>query len=242
MSSIYTGQHGEFYVWISGNVVGDAESFDPSVTRPTKGIQHRIDRIGSVTRTGADADAARRQLRSAWERAGWVRQNEEDYPKNGDQYNANGELATTAWTWRQTPRTSIELTGGYLRAGQVRNFSFSSTAETIDTTVLGDTWRDKVPGLKSMTGQAQLMYYRDPDDSDSPVSQMLDLLYYQDSELQRGEFRVMFRLHRSARVTRDQSFPAILTNWSMSCAVGEVVTVDVSFECMGDPYRNAYGI
>ena len=52
----------------------------------------------------------------------------------------------------------------------------------------------------------------------------------------------MFRLHRSARVTRDQSFPAILTNWSMSCAVGEVVTVDVSFECMGDPYRNAYGI
>ena len=93
-----------------------------------------------------------------------------------------------------------------------------------------------------MTGQAQLMYYRDPDDSDSPVSQMLDLLHYQDSELQRGQFRVMFKLHRSSRVVREQSFPAILTNWSMACSVGEVVTVDVSFECMGDPYRNDYGI
>ena len=242
--SLYTGQHGEFYIWVQESVLGSTEDFDPSRTRPAKGVEHRIQRAGSVSRSNSTAEQRRAQLRAAWERAGWKRQDEDDFPENGDQFVATGELATVAsgWAWSQTPRAAISLPGTYVRAGQVRNWSFSNTAETIDTTVLADTWRQKVPGLKSMTGQAQLMYYRDADDTDSPVSQMLDLLYYQDSDLQRGQFRVLFRLQHSSRGTRTQSFPAILTNWSMSCAVGEVVTVDVTFEAQGEIYRNSDGI
>ena len=243
MSSIYTGQHGEFYVWVQESALGSTETFDISTTGGSKGVEHRIQKQGAsleVIQLGRKTW----QLRSSWEYAGWTRQNEDDYPSTGDRFIASGEKVSTpsGWSWHEIPKAAINIPGDYVRAGQVRNWSFSNTAETIDTTVLGDTWRDKVPGLKSMTGQAQLMYYRDNDDSDSPVSAMLDLLFYQDSELQRGQFRVMFRLHHSSRGTRTQSFPAIITNWSMACAVGEVVTVDVSFECQGDPYRNVDGI
>jgi len=241
--SLYTGQHGEFYIWVQDSALGSTENFYPHTTRPAKGVEHRIQRTGTVNGS-SDPNVRRQRLRSAWEQAGWKKRDDSDYPQTGDQFVATGELVTLAdgFSWAQTPRAAISLPGDYVRAGQVRNWSFSNTAETIDTTVLADTWRQKVPGLKSMTGQAQLMYYRDADDTDSPVSQMLDLLYYQDSDLQRGQFRVMFRLHHSSRGTRTQSFPAILTNWSMSCAVGEVVTVDVTFESQGEIYRNSDGI
>lgn len=86
-----------------------------------------------------------------------------------------------------------------------------------------------------MTGQAQLMYYREDDDGDSPVSTLLDAFYNQDSEIQRGDLKVRFRLVQPASSNRNYEFNAILTNWSMACSVGEVVTVDVSFEGMGSP-------
>ena len=35
--------------------------------------------------------------------------------------------------------------------------------------------------------------------------------------------------------------PVIITNWSMSCAVGEVVTVDVTLKAL-ERIRNTYGI
>ena len=117
----------------------------------------------------------------------------------------------------------------------MRNWSFSNTAETIDSTKLGDTFRQKLGGLKSITGQAQLMYYRDRDDTDGPISNMLDAFNFQDSETDPSEIQVRFRLQHSASGIRDFEFNALITNFSMNCSVGEVVTVDVTFEGMGGP-------
>ena len=187
---------------------------------------------------------ATKPRRTAWERAGWVRAASDDFPGNGDRFTADGDKAElpSGWVWRQSPLAKINIPGNYRRIGTVRNWSFSNTAETIDTTTLGDTYRDKVPGLKSTTGQAQLMYYRDSDDTDGPISNILDAFRYQDSETIRNEIRVLFRLHHSSSGSRDFSFPAIITNWSMACSVGEVVTVDCTFESQGGPYNSKQGM
>ena len=81
------------------------------------------------------------------------------------------------------------------------------------------------------------MYYRDQDDSDSPVSYLLDAWFFQDSETTGNDLRVKFRLRNSSNDARDMTMRVLITNWSMNCAVGEVVTVDVSFESIGEPMQ-----
>jgi hypothetical protein len=247
MSRLYTGQHGEFFFWVQESLFGGTENFRIDQKGGAKGIEHKIQYLGSIAKKSGNDTTAEQRLtarRTAWERAGWVREASDDYPGTGDRFTADGDTAEppSGWRWTKAPQAKISIPGKYRRIGTVRNWSFSNTAETIDTTTLGDTYRDKVGGLKSTTGQAQLMYYRDSDDTDSAISNMLDAFRYQDSETVRSELRVLFRLHHSSSGNRDFSFPALLTNWSMACSVGEVVTVDCTFESMGGMYNSKQGM
>ena len=247
MARLYTGQHGEFYFFVRDGVFGDTTGFDISAQAGAASVSHSIVNAGSVGRnnnsssTGAQRNT---QRRAAWERAGWVRANDDDYPAVGDTFTANGNRATMAsgWRWRARPLARPVIPGSYRRIGTVRNWSFSNTGETIDATVLGNTYRNKLAGLKGVTGQAQLMYYRPDDDSDGPISNILDAFFFQDTETVRGDMQVLFRLQHSGSGTRDFNFPAVITNFTMNCSVGEVVTVDVTFEAMGEPYKQADSI
>lgn len=247
MSRLYTGQHGEFFFWEQTGASGSTEGFRIDQTGGTASTGHTIQRLGSVARNTGTSTTRQQRLdarRTAWEAAGWVRANTSDYPGTGDTFTADGDTAAlpSGWRWTQSPLAKVTVAGSYLRIGTVRNWSFSNTAETIDTTTLGDTYRGKIGGLKSTTGQAQLMYYRDSGDADGPISKILDAFRFQDSETVRDEIRVRFRLHHSSSGSRDFDFPAIITNWSMACSVGEVVTVDCTFESQGGPYNSNQGI
>ena len=193
MARLYTGQHGEFFFWVQDGLFG-AETFPINSQAGKTGIEHKIRYLGEVTKKagGATEQELKDQRRSAWERAGWVRKNDKDYPNVGDNFIASGQEAdvTSEYRWHKVPTASVDIPGTWKRVGTVRNWSFSNTAETIDSTKLGDTFRQKLGGLKSITGQAQLMYYRDSDDTDGPISQMLDAFNYQDSETERDEIRV----------------------------------------------------
>ena len=239
MARLYTGQHGEFAVFVQDQLFGSEENFNISTKGGARGIEHRIQRVGTIVKIKGRNFTKEQQLaarREAWQQAGWVRQNSDDFPLNGDYFIADGDKATppSGWTWSRAPLARVGIPGTWKNVGTVRNWSFSNTAETIDTTTLGDTYREKLGGLKSITGQAQLMYYRDDDDTDSPISYLLDAFRVQDSETIRNEIQVRFRLHHSSRGARDYIFPALITNWSMACSVGEVVTVDCTFESMGN--------
>ena len=242
MSRLYTGQHGIFYVWVQDELFGNAEGIDVSRTEPTAGLQYIIRDGSDVRRTSGTAtvDERRRIRRQGWEAVGWVRKHTDDYPGPGDKFEATGSKANlpAGWRWHGgPPKAGPDITGQYEKVATVRNWSFSQTAETIDATVLGSTYRDKLGGLKGITGQAQMMYYRDDNDAETVISNMMDAMYYQDSETEFGHIQPYFRLHHSGNTNRDFAFAAVLTNISMNCAVGEVVTVDVSFEAMGQPYR-----
>ena len=241
MSRIYTGQHGQFQVKFSPDASKDNEVFDCFKTKPIRGGTYKIIDRGSVT--GGKSDTQRREARTkAWEEAGWISGENSSagvskHPATGDIFTASGEKAVppSGFTWNRRPLVRVDLGGAWQNAGQVRNWTFSNTAETIDTTKLGDDYRQKLPGLKSITGQAQLMYYRDPDDSEGVPSRLFRYFEEQDSENLAGDLEVRFRLRHSQSLARAFEFNCIITNWSMSCAVGEVVTMDVSFEGNGSP-------
>ena len=142
----------------------------------------------------------------------------------------------------QHGRMQLKLKGGTStgkEAVTVRNWSFSHNAEVIDATVLGNNYRQKLAGLKSISGSAQLLYYTD--DSSANVGPVIGglnkVMEQQTSELTEEDTEVTFFLAYPASNTSGVNtyrFPAILTSITVNCAVGDVVTYDVTFEGMDD--------
>ena len=51
--------------------------------------------------------------------------------------------------------------GNYADVGRIRNWSYNSQQQTLDTTCLKDTDKTIVNGVRSVTGQASLLYYEE---------------------------------------------------------------------------------
>ena len=154
MSRLYTGQHGEFFFWVQDGLFGSTENFRIDQKGGARGIEHTIQRLGTSCKEGTVAIQheinATKLVATAWERAGWVSGlASDDFP--GLWVKTLSLLTATRRNFpkwlgleAKSPLAKINIPGNYRRIGTVRNWSFSNTAETIDTTTLGDTYRDKV--------------------------------------------------------------------------------------------------
>ena len=191
MSRLYTGQHGEFFFWAQDGLFGSTENFRIAANGGAVGIEHKIQRLERLQRRERNNSCTARNRSPHSLGKGWMEEQLLTISPAIVNFVADGDTAAppSGWRWTQTPLAKVDIPGNYRRIGTVRNWSFSNTAETIDTTTLGDTYRGKIGGLKSVTGQAQLMYYRDDDNTDGPISNMLDAFRYQDSETIRNEIR-----------------------------------------------------
>ena len=114
---------------------------------------------------------------------------------------------------------------------QVRNWQVNLVSPTIDTTTLGQTWVTKIPSTRSCTGTCEINYYRTPTDNDSTASNWIDRLVDKQTA-DDVNYRVEFMLSRGSSSGRIQ-FEGFITNITMSCQVGEVVTVQATFESDG---------
>ena len=105
---------------------------------------------------------------------------------------------------------------------RVRNWSFTSNVDTLETTDLGDDARKYTAGLKTATATATIMYHDDNNTlrnilqtavrSDTPTSHRLELRWDD----------------------KDCDFNAFITSVNVTCSVGEVMTADLSFQMTGD--------
>lgn len=105
---------------------------------------------------------------------------------------------------------------------RVRNWSFTSNVDTLETTDLGRDSRKYVAGLKTATATATIMYHNDNNTlreilntavkTGTPTSHRLELRWDD----------------------KDLDFEAFITSVNVTCSVGEVMTADVSFQMTGD--------
>ena len=114
--------------------------------------------------------------------------------------------------------------------GQVKNWTWSVAQTVLDTTSLADTDRTVIPSTRSTTGSCSLHYYG----SSSTASTLMKKIVKTGGSLGDGtnaeSNQVTFKLEVDGQ---NITIPAFITNASMSCAVGEVVSVDISFESNG---------
>ena len=105
---------------------------------------------------------------------------------------------------------------------RVRNWSFTSNVDTLETTDLGDGARSYRAGLKTATATCTIMYHNDNAalqsilatavNTTTPTSHRLELRW--------GD--------------KDLDFNAFITSVNVTCSVGEVMTADLSFQMTGD--------
>ena len=108
------------------------------------------------------------------------------------------------------------------RQTKVSNWTVEASVNLLDKTELGDNAIGNLADLKSYTGTATIIYYKD----DTKISDLLGRIFKTGAvEPAAAEFQWGDRLIK---------FNAIITSASLAAAPGEVVRAEVSFTADGD--------
>jgi len=107
---------------------------------------------------------------------------------------------------------------------KVSNWSVSSTVDTLDTTVLTESDRSFVPGLRTISGSATVFYY---DSSPVPLLQrVVKTTAVSESDI------LVIKLGWDTKFIQGS---CILTSAELNCAVGEVMQASIQFQFTGAP-------
>ena len=135
-----------------------------------------------------------------------------------------------------------ELLVNDTKAAKVRSWSFTFNQAVLETNSLEDTDRTIIHGMRSYTGTASIYYYQDSSGSGS--GQLTTLI----NEVIKGGtgagdsvnadssyVKFKLRIKDGTASGRFIEFTAIQTSISMTSAIGEVMSADISFEAHGAP-------
>ena len=138
--------------------------------------------------------------------------------------------------------------GSYRAIGRLRDWTVSAQTETIDTTCLMDLDKTILPGLRSCSGSATLLYYNTGSNTRTDIYNItLDTFKAGNNGYTNAEFgntagqpeTVKLRLALDNRAGSGNSriieMFAVITGFNMTCSVGEVVSADISWTGHGAP-------
>ena len=129
--------------------------------------------------------------------------------------------------------------GSIVTVGKLKNWSYPSQQQTLDTTTLQDTDKTLINGVRSASGQASLLYYKE---STSNVQLVGGNLIKTGSTVYNSrDFGVntppqLCDIQLEIEGGGTIGVFCYVTSFAMTCSVGEVVSADISFEVHGAPY------
>tara|TARA_B100000214_G_scaffold150873_1_gene107935 strand:+ start:212 stop:652 length:441 start_codon:yes stop_codon:yes gene_type:complete len=129
-----------------------------------------------------------------------------------------------------------KLLVGSTEVGQLQSWSFSQSMSILEITAMGDTDRTIKPGVRSYSGSARAYYYTSGPTTAPNVTDLLTAAI-KDSGTESSKVTLICRLEEASDGTnaRDITFSAYVTSVSMSSSVGEISSVDFSWEADGAP-------
>ncbi len=116
------------------------------------------------------------------------------------------------------------LTYNSTLVAKVSNWSITAQVDTLETTVLTESDRSYVPGLRTITGSATVFYY-----DSAPVS-LLERVVKTGSVSEADILSI--KLSWSTKLIQGN---VILTSAELNCAVGEVMQASIQFQFTGAP-------
>lgn len=131
---------------------------------------------------------------------------------------------------------------GLAETAKVTSWSLDGAVDVLETTHLGAYERSYVPGLKSATGSASVLYYEPENKGPTDCSNVASILskIITGTDLTEANARLYFQLLWNDGVTnpgRDRralEFYGFITQASMAMQTGAVLQVNLSFQMSGD--------
>ena len=127
-----------------------------------------------------------------------------------------------------------------VEVSQLQNWSFSQSMSILEITAMGDTDRTIKPGVRSYSGSARAYYYTSSATSAPNVTDLLSAAIKANGT-ESTPVTLILRLEEtsgSATNARDITFSAYVTSVGLSSSVGEISSVDFSWEADGAPSSN----
>ena len=116
------------------------------------------------------------------------------------------------------------LTYNGTAVAKVSNWSVSSQVDPLETTVLTDSDRSFVPGIRSISGSATIFYY---DDAAVPLLQrIIKTAVVSEADV------LVIKLGWGSKFIQGS---CVITSAELSCAVGEVMQASIQFQFTGAP-------
>lgn len=161
----------------------------------------------------------------------------------------------------------MKFNGVWKPLAKVRNWSFSQTMAVLETTALGNTDRTLVDGVRSLSGSCSIYYYADEQDLATqygaddllrrimkpykPIVSSNDPLEADlGTTLRSGKAALKLQVdHDRSGVGKEPGVGDLerflfinvyITNFTMTMAVGEVMSADITFESDGAPVENTF--
>ena len=131
---------------------------------------------------------------------------------------------------------------GDTQIGRVQNWSLSASQAVLETTSLEDTDRTLINGVRSMSGSCRVFYYGTAgtgSNADDFINNIIKAGNNEGTDVETPAAQsapVVFQL--CAENNRKLKVNAWITGVSMSMAVGEVMSVDITFEVSGHAVTN----
>ena len=126
------------------------------------------------------------------------------------------------------------------KAAKVRGWQCSTSLGLLDTTTLGDRDRTMVPGIRSTSGTCDIYYYTtDPNDTTkNDASRIINKLIKSNTDGQgvdSEEVTIKLIINDGTTQPKYIQGKCLLTNASMTMAVGQVLSARISFQFIGSP-------
>ena len=137
-----------------------------------------------------------------------------------------------------TGRTGSVTFGGKPVA-KIRDWSLETSVELVSTNTIDSTSNTYVPGVKSASGSATLLYYRLEAGETATFTQFTDLL----GKIQKvgavtEADRVLLQLNVGSSANDNIEFNAYITSAQIGVSTGELVVVPIQFTVDGDFLAN----
>lgn len=150
---------------------------------------------------------------------------------------------------------ALDYGGAFINVGSLKNWSYTTQQQTLETTCLQDVDKTQIHGIRSTTGQASLLYYETDSDSNWSNAKLLGSRLIREGEVNNPSSsgygttadtpeRVLIKLTlpggRPGNNKREVAMWAYVTSFAMTCSVGEVVSADIAWEAIGAPFAWEY--
>ena len=117
---------------------------------------------------------------------------------------------------------------------KVKQYSFSASAGLLETTSLGDSTRTFTPGLRTYTGSATLIYYKQDNNSNDASTLLKSIINTDTSGLSSSDTKALTMRLTDGATNGDVAMNVYITGANFSASPGEILEAQISFQATGD--------